>query len=503
MKKLITIILASVLSLTAVSAYADTVSEEGEQQEFIQELAEPEAAPAQPQDSNKVIYALDSPKAYAKGEIVDTEIPYMYDGVTMMPVETLIPLLGGEVVYNDKARTLTLWLNGWHTSFGIDDVDCRLFDTAFYPIRPICEALAINLEWYDGLLSFSLESAALDENAVSSYKSQLNFAGFSDVMFRDKPVPQWFVNPYVPYTYSQMNKDLHMLRQMYPDLFSKVYSIGKSSEGRDISAINFGKGDTKVIVCGSMHAREYIASTYIMYYLDRYAYSYHINEVLDGKYNVRDILNNVTFVVVPQINPDGINLVQNGVESTRNPDAVKGIQITSDGGKYGYRGWKSNTNGVNLNANFPILWKPNGSTPNSSSYGGPEGGSEAETKAMVNLMNNTDFEILASFHTQGEVIYWMDANCDRDLVAKHKPYVDRICKETGYMRMPADDTVGVGRCMTDYARYYKRAMAMTIELCPYVGDYPYPDNNFDRVAWPVRNLGMMLGNIALELAGKR
>ena len=450
------------------------------------------------------VYALDSSKAYVNGQYIDTEIPYMYKGVTMMPVETIVPLLGGSTSYDVPTRTLTLFLNGKQISFSIDDEKCRLFKTAFYQVRPICDALGIKLEWYNGLISMSMDSPQLTDDDVNAYKTLLDFNGFEDISAKEERLePTWFVNPYVPYTYDQMNSDLHTLRKMYPDLFSEVYSIGYSEEGREISAINFGKGDTKVIVCGSMHAREYIATTYIMYYLDRYAYSYYINQIIEDKYNVRDILDNVTFIVVPQLNPDGINLVQHGVESTKNPDAVRNIRITSDGGEYGYRGWKSNTNGVNLNANFPVLWVPNGDTPNSSSYGGPEGGSESETRAMVNLIDNTDFEILASFHTQGQVIYWMDGNCDRDLVAKHSPYVDRICNEIGFTRMPPDSTTGIGRCLTDYARYYKRAMAMTIELCPYVGNYPYPDEQFDTIAWPARNLGLMLGNIALELAGKR
>ena len=35
------------------------------------------------------VYALDSSKAYVNGQYIDTEIPYMYKGVTMMPFETI------------------------------------------------------------------------------------------------------------------------------------------------------------------------------------------------------------------------------------------------------------------------------------------------------------------------------------------------------------------------------------------------------------------------------
>ena len=451
--------------------------------------------------ANMLVYGIDTSNAYINGDLVNTwTTPYIYGEISMFPVEKVIENLGGSVEYNNDTRILTLSLYDKTLSFSVDDKECNILDTVFYPIRNISDELGITVKWYDGLVTVSTDDTVLTDEQIAFYKNELGYSGYEDVLWRDRLTPQWFVDPYFPYTYLQMDADLHTLRKMYPDLFSEVYSIGQSEEGREILAINFGKGDTKVILCASMHAREYIATTYLMYYLDRYAYGYYTNEIKEDTYNIREILDNVTFIVVPQINPDGINLVQYGVENTKDPDAVKQIPFTSDGGEYGYRGWKSNINGVDLNANFPVLWPYPYGSPNSSSYSGAEAGSEAETRAMVDLMDNTDFEILVSFHTQGEVIYWMDGNCDRDLVDKHKPYIERICRETGFEMMPPDSDTGVGRCMTDYARYYKRAMAMTIELCPYEGNYPYPDEDFDRVAWPARNIGLMIGQIALELA---
>lgn len=53
--------------------------------------------------------------------------------------------------------------------------------------------------------------------------------------------------------------------------------------------------------------------------------------------------------------------------------------------------------------------------------------------------------------------------------------------------------------MTDYVRYFKQKMAMTLELCPYIGDYPYPESNFDAIAYPIRNIGYILAAIAKTL----
>ena len=115
------------------------------------------------------------------------------------------------------------------------------------------------------------------------------------------------------------------------------------------------------------------------------------------------------------------------------------------------------------------------------------------------MINDTDFKLFASFHSQGQVVYWMDPNCDQTLANKFSPYVDRICNEIGFEKMPSDGTYGVSGYMTDYIRYYKRAMALTIELCQYTGDYPYPENRFDDGAYPVRNIGFILGEVAKQL----
>lgn len=462
----------------------------------------PESTPiAAPDD--KLIYALNCSNAFINGKLINTyTTPYMYDGLSMLPIERIIEFLGGSCSYNTQTRILTLYLNDKSADISVDDEYCAIFETMFYPVRLIADKLGINMAWYNGIVVLSNNEPWIYGDEPNTYKKALGYTGYDDRIWTNRPTPEHFIYPYDAYSYNQMNNDLHALKRMYPDLFSRVYSIGKSEEGRDILAINFGKGDTKIILCAAMHAREYISTTFVMNMLDRYAYSYFTNEICENRYNARNILDSVTFIVVPQINPDGINLVQNGICSVKDYQKTSSIPFTSDGGAYKYRSWKSNINGVNLNANFPVLWKHPYGSPNSTSYTGSCEASEKETQAMVELINNTDFEVFASIHAQGEVIYWMDGNCDRSLVGKFKPYVDRICNETGYTKMPQDHNSGTGRAMTDYVRYYKKKMAITVEMCPYVGPFPYPDSDFDRAEYPIRNLGYILAEVALDLKTK-
>ena len=112
------------------------------------------------------------------------------------------------------------------------------------------------------------------------------------------------VDPYKLYTYEQMLADLDALNTTYPQLIS-VSSIGKSVEGRDIPVFTLGTGKREILICASMHAREYIATNFVMYMVDRYCQSYVKNENYYGL-SYRTLLDSVRFVIVPMLNPDGV-----------------------------------------------------------------------------------------------------------------------------------------------------------------------------------------------------
>ena len=177
----------------------------------------------------------------------------------------------------------------------------------------------------------------------------------------------------------------------------------KSVEGRDLLLIEFGKGDKKIFMCGTHHAREYISTTYLMYMIDRYAYMYETGQNL-WNYNIKEILEKVTFCIVPMVNPDGVNLVQNGINSVKNYDFVSKLPIT-EGKQYGYKAWKANVNGVDLNWNYDFDWnvERNKNVRGSSGFNGDYPNSEPEVQAIINYIGTINFEAFLSFRTQGQV----------------------------------------------------------------------------------------------------
>ena len=440
--------------------------------------------------SSEIILALETDLIIQNNEVNRVWArPFLYHGRTYVPFQVIAETLSAEVQYSESENIVKA-VRDWRIyAVSLDSEDARIFnDTLFVPLRQMCDDLGYHIFWDHGLIAISLEESSYTSELVADYKQKLNYTGHTDKYY----VPKSIVNPYVKYTYEQLCSDIDYLANAYPELIS-VFSIGKSSEGRDMIAFRLGKGEKKVVMCASMHAREYIATNFIMYMADSYALGYVNNQVRDG-YNVKQLLDNVTLVIIPSVNPDGINLAQNGFESTQNAEYLSGLSTNS----YGFRGWKANANGVDLNNNFNLMWYSKGS-PSYAGYSGPSPASEPETRAMQDFINDTDYEIFASFHTQGQVLYWMDPNCNQELKAKFSPYIDRICNEIGFTKMPSDGTVGYSGYMTDYVRYYREKMAMTIELCPYVGDYPYPESDFDTIAYPVRNIGLILADICTQL----
>ncbi|WP_051983554.1 M14 family metallopeptidase [Pseudobacteroides cellulosolvens] len=288
------------------------------------------------------------------------------------------------------------------------------------------------------------------------------------------------VNPFVPYSHETMLNDSVKLSQSHPDIIT-VDSIGRSVEGRDLLLIKLGKGNRKIFLNGSHHAREYISTSLLMKMIDEYSKAYSNNENFEG-YDVINLLNEFTIYFVPMVNPDGVNLVLNGINSVKNPQKLRNIQMVNKNS----RGWKSNINGVDLNRNYPAVWEKinNGFLrPSSERFKGYSRGSEPETQAIMNLCRNNDFELAMAYHAKGEVIYWADSGtCN--IIPKASEIADRLSKITGYKKLPVSQNPSIyGGGFENWFRIEFKRPAFCIELSPYNGDLPHPDSQFDKLVW--------------------
>ncbi len=352
----------------------------------------------------------------------------------------------------------------------------------YVSLRELCDLAGSPLSYTNGLITLGNSPA---KNHPSFLK--IDTTNQDDYVYQKYPAPfTYLVNPYQTYSYEMMQADAKSLQAMYPDLV-KLSSIGKSVEGRDLLLIEFGRGDNRIFVNGAHHAREYITATYLMYAIDRYAYAYRVGSMW-GQYSPKEILDNITFCIVPMVNPDGVNLVQNGISATQHADELAQMKIY-EGAKYCYSAWKANIRGVDLNRNYSLFWDPedNQNPRGSNGFQGDAPCTEPEVRAVSRYVDNNPFEAYVAFHTQGEVFYWADNPVN-------PTHIDRlIIKDTGFEKMKEDNSALTGTFF-NYVYYQYQKPTLTVELCPYVGNYPYPNGNFDKVWNPAKNILLLVGN---------
>ena len=204
---------------------------------------------------------------------------------------------------------------------------------------------------------------------------------------------------------SQLTEDIRKLARSHP--FVSVSAIGKSVLGKPIHAIRIGEGSFRWHFNGSCHANEWITSLLLMKFASEYAKACRKRSQIGGK-QARELFNRATLWIVPMLNPDGVELVQQGV-SPKHP-YYKELMDWNRGSGLFHR-WKANIRGVDLNDQFPARWEEERDRrgverPGPRDYGGIGPLTEPEAAALAEWTERMDLHAVLSLHTQGEEIYW-------------------------------------------------------------------------------------------------
>lgn len=215
---------------------------------------------------------------------------------------------------------------------------------------------------------------------------------------------QEIVIPREDYGYDEMMADLQQLQQRYP--FIETGTIGESVMGRRIPWVRLGTGTKEVHYNGSVHAEEWITSVLLMKFIERYAQAYQNQENI-GQFNVPGLFQDTSLWIVPMVNPDGVELSQEGIDPA-NP--YYDLVVEANGGSLDFRTWAANIRGVDLNDQFPANWEREAARgadrPAPRNYAGTGPLTEPEAVALAEFTRSHDFRLVIAWHTQGEVIYW-------------------------------------------------------------------------------------------------
>jgi hypothetical protein len=195
------------------------------------------------------------------------------------------------------------------------------------------------------------------------------------------------------HTYEEAYAEMDSVADANPTI-CMVVSLGQSLEGRQIWAmkisdnVSTSEEEPSVLYMGNHHARELITveiPLYIMYYLvDNYGTDSRVTGLVDN----REIW------IVPTVNPDGREYVQNYNSNWR-----KNRRNNGDG-----------TYGVDTNRNYGYMWgyDDEGSSPETSdeTYRGTAAFSEPETQVIRDFCEDYGINTCISFHSYGNLILY-------------------------------------------------------------------------------------------------
>ena len=157
--------------------------------------------------------------------------------------------------------------------------------------------------------------------------------------------------------YDQVLKTIAKMCDTFPELH--LQSIGQSVLHRDIYALSVGQVENgATLFVGGTHGQEWLTVSLLLLFIDELLSSVQSGEPLE-EIDFSLALQNRGLIVIPALNPDGIEIALSGPKSARwRKNCVKKIMSKSD------LTWQANTRGVDLNHNFDagfsILQKWNG-----------------------------------------------------------------------------------------------------------------------------------------------
>lgn len=263
-----------------------------------------------------------------------------------------------------------------------------------------------------------------------------------------------------PYTYERM---MQAVEKIEASDYLAVGSIGKSEQGRTIPFIQIGTGKKQMLLVGTHHAREWITSQFLMRLVHEYIDVYEAQGKI-GDYTA-SLLDEISIVIVPMLNPDGTIIQQKGLHSVQNLNE-KFKLLSMNHFSSDFSRWKANGFGIDLNRQYPAGWeelKMLPAWPSFKQYRGKRPAEAVEVQALIDFTKAIKPDVAIAYHTSGQEVYWYYKN-SRDTVERDFAFAAKIAKKTGYaLSFPEKEAVGGG--YTDWFISTFQKPGFTIEMC--------------------------------------
>lgn len=267
------------------------------------------------------------------------------------------------------------------------------------------------------------------------------------------------------HNYAEQKAELDQIAALNPKI-AKVFSLGKSLEGREIWAIhintdlqNEGPGifsaKPGIVYMGGHHAREHLSVEMPLMYARYLVESFSQDQAMAKMISSRDIY------FIPSVNPDGseFDIASGSYQMWR-----KNRSINSG----------SNCRGVDLNRNYGFKWGTGGSSTNPCSdvFMGPKPFSEPETQAIKKFVEDRpNLKVLLSFHTFSELVLYpwghkYDPVEKPDELATYKKMAESMASWNQYTPEQSSDLYIASGDTTDWSYGQLGIFSFTFELSP-------------------------------------
>ena len=221
---------------------------------------------------------------------------------------------------------------------------------------------------------------------------------------------------------------------------TEVTRVARSIFSESIDAFFIGGGRRYIVVAAGHHALESVTVNVAYMLIDALLSPALINAFYS--IDCKLLLSKYRFIVIPCVNPDGIDIRYHGAESTPLYDRL----YRMSGGDFST--WQANARGVDLNHNYDfrfgeykLIEAERGIVPGPSLYSGEYPESEPETKGVASLIRTLDPAAVISLHSQGEEIYSFPNT------PRVRRLALRLAQMTGYMLSTPTDTASyTGLC---------------------------------------------------------
>ncbi|GLR16191.1 M14 family zinc carboxypeptidase [Portibacter lacus] len=242
------------------------------------------------------------------------------------------------------------------------------------------------------------------------------------------------------HTYDELLSTLDSMHAAFPNLISKKKMIGSKTtyEGRPIFWLKIGdkpnvdEDEPEILYTALHHAREPQSLAQMLFYM------WYLLENYENDALIKGLVDHTEMYFIPCINPDGY--VHNEMTDSNGGGLWRKNRKPADGG----------AKGVDINRNYDYKWghdeSGSSSNPNSNTFRGTSGFSEAETQAVRDFSLEHDFKIVMNYHAFGNYLIYpwgFDGNASSDDLT-FKGYGDGLTAENNFDAGTSVETVGYG-----------------------------------------------------------